>query len=74
MPRRIVTNPHDAFLKVTLSSPQAIHDFFQAYLPEHLREYIAIQNIVSTQPNHISPTLIRNYRMILYLPVRLMVI
>ena len=52
-----IPKPHDLFLHATLSSPQAIHDLFQAHLPEQLRKRTQINSIVPTQPDHISPAL-----------------
>jgi predicted transposase/invertase (TIGR01784 family) len=52
-----VSNPHDLFFKVTLSSQQAIEDFFKAHLPEELRRYIPIDSIKRVQGDHISSKL-----------------
>ena len=45
-----IYNPHDLFLKATLSSPQAIQDFFQAHLPAHLLKRIDLHTI---KPTHL---------------------
>ena len=44
-------------LKLTLSSPQAIRDFFQVYLPAHLRPYIDIDSIQPAIASHVLPFL-----------------
>lgn len=57
MAKKIIKNPHDLFLKATLNSPQAIYDFFQAHLPQHLCKDIDINTIVPAQASHVSSTL-----------------
>jgi hypothetical protein len=52
-----IYNPHDLFLKATLSSPRAIQDFFQAYFPAHLRKYVDFSSIQPAQESHILPSL-----------------
>ena len=52
-----IYNPHDLFLKATLSSPQAIQDFFQAHLPAHLLKRIDLHTIQPTQASYVSPAL-----------------
>jgi predicted transposase/invertase (TIGR01784 family) len=52
-----IQNLHDLFLKATLSSPQAIQDFFQAYFPIQLRKYVDFSSIRLARESHILPSL-----------------
>ncbi len=52
-----INTPHDLFFRATLNSPQAIKDFFQAHLPQHLRGDIKLASIQPAQTSHISPSL-----------------
>ena len=56
MAKRIY-NPHDLFLKATLSSPRAIQDFFQAYFPMPFRKYADFSSIRPARESHILPSL-----------------
>jgi predicted transposase YdaD len=52
-----ISNPHDLSFKVTLSSQQAIKDFFKAHLPEGVRRYVPINSIKRAKGDHISSKL-----------------
>ena len=52
-----INNPHDLFLKATLSSPQASQDFFQAHLPVHLLSRIDLDSIQPTQKSYVTAAL-----------------
>lgn len=52
-----IPNPNDLFIKATLNSPQAIQDFFEAYLPSQLRAYVDLASIQPAHASHVFPWL-----------------
>ncbi|XWN34943.1 MAG: Rpn family recombination-promoting nuclease/putative transposase [Roseivirga sp.] len=52
-----LTSPHDLFLKATLSSPQAMRDFFQAHLPADVLARIDLSTMQLTQASYVSAEL-----------------
>jgi predicted transposase/invertase (TIGR01784 family) len=52
-----INNPHDLFLKATLNSPKAIHDFFHAHLPPTLLKKIDLNTIQLTDKSYVSSLL-----------------
>jgi len=54
---REIYNPHDLFLKATLSSPQAIQDFFESAFPPELQQRVNPASIKLTQTSYVSPAL-----------------
>jgi predicted transposase/invertase (TIGR01784 family) len=52
-----INNAHDLFFKATMSSPQPIRDFFKAYLPKYVPEYINLSSIKPAKAEHVSAAL-----------------